>query len=87
VRGGYKGIFFEKRKAAKDINKVLKDMSGIIAGRSDMNEAQKKNMMDALKTLEISATDLEKMSRKELFERIKTIETTIKLPNEQRIKK
>lgn len=84
VRGGYKGISFEKRKVAKDINEVLKDMSGIIAGRRDLDEAQKKNMIDALKALEISAADLEKMTRKELFERIKTIETTTKLPPEQR---
>jgi F-type H+-transporting ATPase subunit alpha len=87
VRGGYKGIFFEQRKAAKDINKVLKDMSGIIAGRKDMDETQKKEMLDALKALEIGTADLEKMTRKELFERIKTIETTIKLPPEQIIQK
>ncbi|MBI2442205.1 MAG: F0F1 ATP synthase subunit alpha [Lentisphaerae bacterium] len=87
VRGGYKGIFFEQQKAAKDINKVLKDMSGIIAGRRDMDATQKQAMLDALKALEISAADLAKMTRKELFERIKTIETTIKLPPEQIIKK
>lgn len=87
VRGEYKGIFYEQRKAAKNINKVLTDMSDITAGRSDIDETQKKEMMDALKALEISAADLEKMSCKELFERIENIDAMLKLPSEQWIKK
>ena len=87
VRGGYKGVSYELRKAAKNVNKVVKDMSGIIAARSDMNETPKKEMMNALKALAISATDLETMSRKELLERIKNMDATIKLLGEQGIKR
>jgi len=61
-------------------------MSSIIAARSDMNETPKKEMINALKALEISKTDLETMSRKELLERINNMDATIKLLGEQGIK-
>lgn len=85
VRSGYKGVSYELRKAAKNVNKVLKDMSGMVTGRSDMDRARKKEVLDALKGLEISALDLETMSRKELLERINIMEATIKQLGEQGI--
>jgi F-type H+-transporting ATPase subunit alpha len=86
TRAGYKGISYELRKAAKNVNKALMDMSGIIAGRSDLNETTKKEMLNTLKALEISKLDLETMSRKELLERINNMDATLKLLGEQGIK-